>query len=71
VGAFTSLLALAIFSPLFSLFLFTTDINQPSGWVGYLLIPVFVAAFAFLAIGWALMLVSSAVGCMLYRFASR
>jgi hypothetical protein len=71
VGAFTSLLALAIFSPLFSLFLFTTDITQPSGWVGYLLIPVFVAAFAFLAIGWALMLVSSAVGCMLYRFASR
>jgi hypothetical protein len=71
LGALTSLLALAIFSPLFALFLFTTDITQPSGWVSYLLIPVFVVAFAFLAIGWALMLVSSAVGCMLYRFSSR
>jgi hypothetical protein len=32
--------------------------------------PLFVAVFAFLAIGWALMLVSSAVGCGLYRLAS-
>jgi hypothetical protein len=66
VGAFTSLLALAIFSPLFAIFLFATDAIQPSGWTGYLLEPVFVAVFAFLAIGWALMLVSSVVGCALY-----
>ena len=71
VGAFTSLLALAIFSPLFAIFLFATDAIQPSGWIGYLLMPVFVAVFAFLAIGWALMLVSGAVGCGLYRLASR
>jgi hypothetical protein len=66
VGAFTSLLALAIFSPLFAMFLFATDAIQPSGWTGYLLMPVFVAVFAFLAIGWALMLVSGVVGCALY-----
>jgi hypothetical protein len=71
LGALTSLLALAIFSPLFAIFLFATDITQPSAWVGYLLIPVFVATFAFLAIGWALMLVSSVVGCVLYGLASR
>ena len=70
VGAFTSVLALAIFSPLFAIFLFATDIIQPSGWSGYLLMPMFVAAFAFLAIGWALIFVSSAVGCWLYRLAS-
>jgi len=71
LGALTSLLALVIFSPLFALFLFATDITQPSAWDGYLVIPVFVAAFAFLAIGWALMLVSSVVGCVLYGLASR
>jgi hypothetical protein len=70
VGALTSLLAQAIFSPLFVVFLFATDVTQPSGWIGYLLMPVLVAAFAFLAIGWALMLVSSAVGCVVYRLAS-
>ncbi|HEY2907453.1 MAG TPA: hypothetical protein VGJ29_16245 [Vicinamibacterales bacterium] len=70
VGVWTSLLALAIFSPLFAIFLFATDIMQPSNWIGYLVMPVLVAVFAFLAIGWALMLVSSAVGCVLYGLAS-
>jgi hypothetical protein len=70
VGALTSPLALTIFSSLFALFLFADDTVQPSGWLGYLLMPVFVAVFAFLAIGWALMLVSSAVGCGLYWLAS-
>jgi hypothetical protein len=70
VGARTSLVAQAIFSPLFAIFLFASDTVQPSGWIGYLVMPLFVAVFAFLAIGWALMLVSSAVGCGLYRLAS-
>lgn len=70
LGALTSLLALAIFSPVFAIFLFATDITQPSAWIGYLLMPVFVATFAFLPIGWALMLVSSIVGCVLYGLAS-
>jgi hypothetical protein len=70
LGAVTSLLALAIFSPLFAIWLFATDLIQPSGWIAHLLFPVFVAAFAFLAIGWALLLVSSAVGCVLYWFVS-
>jgi hypothetical protein len=71
VGAFTSLLALAIFSPLFAIVLFDTDITQPSNWIGYLLTPVLVATFAFLAIGWALMLVSGVVGCVLYGLLRR
>ncbi len=78
VGAFTSLLALAMFSALYAIFLFATDITQPSdwigyllNWIGYLLMPVFIATFAFLAIGWALMLVSSVVGCVIYGLASR
>jgi hypothetical protein len=36
-----------------------------------LLMPVFIAGFAFLAIGWALMLASSAAACALYRITSR
>jgi hypothetical protein len=71
VGALTSLLAQAIFSPLFAMFLFATDAVQPSGWITYLLMPAFIAAFAFLAIGWALMLVSSAIACALYRITSK
>jgi hypothetical protein len=45
--------------------------HPAAAWIGYLLNPVFVAAFALLAIGWALMLVSSIVGCVLYGHASR
>jgi hypothetical protein len=59
------------YPPLFATFLFATDAVRPSGWITYLLMPVFIAGFAFLAIGWALMLASSAAACALYRITSR
>jgi hypothetical protein len=69
VGAFTSLLALAIFSPLFATFLYSGGL-QASSAVGVVMAPLLVALFTFLAIGWALLLVSAAVGCALYRLVS-
>jgi hypothetical protein len=62
IGAGTSLLALGIFSPLFACFLFATDITQPAGAFSYVAMPFFIALFAFMAAGWALLLVSAAVG---------
>jgi len=71
VGALTSLLAMAIFSPLFAIFLFVTDAARPSSWITYVLMPMFIAAFSFLAIGWALVLVSGAIACALYGITSK
>jgi hypothetical protein len=68
LGAGTSLFALALFAPLFALFLFTRDIH-PAGPLSYIALPVLIAVFAFLGSGWALFVVSSGVGWALYRIA--
>jgi hypothetical protein len=69
LGAGTSLLALAMFAPLFTVFLFTTDV-RPVGAVSYFGFPFLIAAFAFLGGGWALLLTSMGIGWALYRVAA-
>jgi len=70
VGAGTSLLALMLFAPLFTVYLYTTDLH-PAGALSYVVLPFLVAVFALLADGWALILVSMGVGWALYRIATR
>jgi drug/metabolite transporter (DMT)-like permease len=69
VGAVTSLLAVAIFSPAFVVFLRTTDV-RPSNALSYLLLAVLTSVFSFLGAGWALLLASAGVGWGLYRLAA-
>ena len=69
LGAGTSLIALMLFAPLFTVYLFATDIH-PAGGLSYVVLPFLVAVFALLADGWALLVVSSGVGWVLYRIAS-
>jgi hypothetical protein len=69
LGAGTSLLALMLFAPLFTAFLFATDIH-PAGPLSYVAFPFLIAVFAFLGDGWALFLVSIGVGWALYRVAA-
>ena len=69
LGAGTSLFALAIFAPLFAVFLFATDIH-PAGPLSYVALPLLIAVFAFLGDGWALFVVSIGVGWALYRTAA-
>jgi hypothetical protein len=69
VGACTSLLALALFSLSYAAFLFATELH-PTSRFSYFAIPLFIAVFGFLAAGWALLLVSIAVACVLYRIAN-
>jgi hypothetical protein len=65
-GAGASLLALAFFSIAFSGYLLLTD-----GWTltsaSAFGLPVFAAVFAFLALGWALLVVSAFVGWGIHR----
>ena len=70
VGAGTSLIALAVFSPLFAAYLLSTN-GRFSGAASYVLLPLFTAFFAFLAAGWALLVVSMGVGCALHAIAVR
>jgi hypothetical protein len=69
-GAGTSLLALAFFAIAFSGYLLITD-----AWAltvaSALALPVFTAFFAFLAVGWALLLTSALVGWGIHRLASQ
>jgi hypothetical protein len=69
IGAFTSLIALAIFAPLFALYLMVTEMRLVGVW-SFLVFPLYVALFAFLAAGWALLLVSAGVGGLLYSVAA-
>ena len=69
LGAGTSLLALMLFAPLFTVFLYATDI-RPASALSYVAMPLLIAVFAFLADGWALLLVSAGVGWALYRVAT-
>jgi hypothetical protein len=69
LGAGTSLLALMLFAPLYTLFLFATDLH-PAGPLSYVAFPFLVAVFAFLGDGWALLLVSIGIGWALHRVAA-
>jgi hypothetical protein len=69
IGAVTSLLAVALFSPAFVIFLRATDV-RPSNALSYLLLTVLTGVFSFLGAGWALLLVSAGVGWGLYRLAT-
>jgi hypothetical protein len=66
LGAGTSLLALIMFAPTFAVFLFATGVH-PVGPLSYIAIPLLIAAFAFLADSWVLLVVSVVVGWALYR----
>jgi hypothetical protein len=70
MGGSTSLIALALFSPLFATYLYTTDV-RPAGAVSYVVLPFFITLFAFLAAGWACMVISMGVGCALHAIAIR
>ena len=66
IGALTSLLAVALFSPAFVIFIRATDV-RPSNTLSYLALTVLTSVFSFLGAGWALLLVSAGVGWGLYR----
>jgi hypothetical protein len=70
VGSAASLIALMLFAPTFGIYVLATS-GRSSNIASWLAMPFFVAVFAFLAIGWALMLVSSVIGCALYLTAPR
>jgi hypothetical protein len=69
LGAFTSLIALGIFAPLFAVYLMVTEMRLVGVW-SFLVFPLYVALFAFLAAGWTLLLVSVGVGGLLYSVAA-
>ena len=68
LGAATSLLAVVLFAPAFTLFL-SGDVHASSP-LSYLLFTVFAGVFSFLGAGWALLVVSVGVGWGLYRIAA-
>jgi hypothetical protein len=69
VGAGTSLLAVAFFSPAFVVFLYATDVH-PSSALSYLVLTLLTGVFSVLGAGWALLLVSMGIGWGLYRVAA-
>jgi hypothetical protein len=60
-------MALALLSPGFGMWIALT--NARFDWFSYLALVPLVAFFSFLAIGWALLIVSGGVGWALFRFA--
>lgn len=68
VGAGTSLLAVAFFSPALALYVSATNVQ--SSLLGYAALTLFTGLFAFLGAGWALLLLSVAVGWGLHRLAA-
>ena len=66
VGAVTSLLALAVVVPLFALWVSMTNAG-PTSAGSFLMLTLLVGVFAFLAAGWALVVVSAGVGWVLHR----
>jgi hypothetical protein len=69
IGAVTSVLAAALFSPAFVIFLRATSVRS-SNVLSYLLLTILTGVFSFLGVGWALLLVSVGVGWGLYRLAA-
>jgi len=68
LGAATSLLAVVLFAPAFTLFL-SRDAHPPNP-LSYLALTMFTAVFSFLGAGWALLAVSVVVGWGLHRIAA-
>jgi len=68
LGAVTSLIAQVLFAPVFSLWVFATN-ARPESTSSFLAMTVLITLFSFLAIGWAFLLISAAIGCVLYRLA--
>jgi len=69
IGAGTLLLAIALFSPVFVLFLYATGVHSP-GILSYLVLTVLTGMFSFLAGGWTLLLISVAIAWGLNRIAT-
>lgn len=67
LGAGTSLIAQALFVPVLAAYV--ADSGAAPTIIGFLGLTFYVALFAFLAIGWVLMLLAMAVGWGLYRLA--
>lgn len=67
LGAATSLLALLLFTPPFTLFV-TRGLQMTSPW-SYLWFTLWTGLFSFLGAGWALLLVSVGVGWTIHRVA--
>ena len=69
LGAGASLLALTFFAPLMAVYVSSTNV-LPLSALGYLALTMFTGFFAFLAAGWALLLLSGGIGWGLYRLAA-
>jgi len=69
LGAATSLLALILFAPAMAAYVSAGSASAPTP-LGYLVLTVFTALFAFLGAGWALLLISAAVGVGLHWLAT-
>jgi hypothetical protein len=69
LGAGTSLLALGFFAPLMAVYVSSTNV-RPLSALGYVGLTLFTGLFAFLAAGWALLLLSAGIGWGLYRLAA-
>ena len=67
LGGGTSLLAVAFFAPAFAMYISATN-TQPSV-LSYVAVTFFTGVFAFLAAGWALLLLSVGVAWALYQLA--
>ena len=69
VGAATSLLALVMFAPVMAAWVSAGGVSRP-GALGFVALALYTAFFLFLGAGWALMLVSAAVGAGLQKIAA-
>lgn len=67
LGAVTSLIALAVFAPAMAAYVSAGP--SRTGPFGYVVLTLLTGLFAFLGAGWALLLLSAAVGFGLYRLA--
>ena len=68
VGAGTSLLGVALFAPLLTTWVWIGNAGS-QGWFSLLGMTLLIALFSFLAVGWALLLVSTFLGWGLYCLA--
>jgi hypothetical protein len=68
LGAATSLLAVAIFAPVMAAYVSVGDVSRTSP-LAYVMLTLYTGLFAFLGAGWALLVLSAAVGLALHRLA--
>ncbi len=69
LGALASLLAQLLFAPPFAMWVSRANVH-PKGVISQIGLTLLVALFAFLAVGWALLLVSAFIGWSLHRLAT-